>query len=70
MGLILSDGSERQYRHRGWLMGSRQRSYNTDEEVLECFFRQFDVRVEVVYGEEPKDAYQELVEDLLAIVGG
>jgi len=26
------------------------------------------VRIEVVYGEEPEDAYQELVEDLLAIV--
>ncbi len=37
-------------------------------EYLEYFFRQFGVRIEVVYGEEPKDAYQELVEDLLAIV--
>jgi len=37
-------------------------------EYLEYFFRQFGVRVEVVYGEEPKDAYQELVEDLIAIV--
>jgi len=37
-------------------------------EYLEYFFRQFGVRIEVVYGEEPKDAYQELVEDLIAIV--
>ena len=37
-------------------------------EYLEYFFGRFGVRVEVVYGEEPKDAYQELVEDLLAIV--
>jgi len=37
-------------------------------EYLEYFFKQYGVRIEVVYGEEPKDAYQELVEDLLAIV--
>ncbi len=37
-------------------------------EYLEYFFKQHGVRVEVVFGEEPKDAYQELVEDLLAIV--
>jgi len=37
-------------------------------EYLEYFFKQFGVRIDVVYGEEPKDAYQELVEDLLAIV--
>jgi putative resolvase len=37
-------------------------------EYLEYFFKQFGVRIEVVYGEEPKDAYQELVEDLIAIV--
>jgi putative resolvase len=37
-------------------------------EYLEYFFRQYGVRVEVVYGEEPKDAYQELVEDLIAVV--
>ena len=37
-------------------------------EYLEYFFRQYGVRIEVVYGEEPKDSYQELVEDLLAIV--
>ncbi len=37
-------------------------------EYLEYFFRRFGVKIEVVYGEEPKDAYQELVEDLLAII--
>ncbi|MEB2837151.1 MAG: IS607 family transposase [Desulfurococcales archaeon] len=37
-------------------------------EYLEYFFKQYGVKIEVVYGEEPKDAYQELVEDLLAIV--
>ena len=37
-------------------------------EYLEYFFKQFGVRIEVVYGEEPKDAYQELVEDLIATV--
>ena len=37
-------------------------------EYLEYFFKQYGVRIDIVYGEEPKDAYQELVEDLLAIV--
>ncbi len=37
-------------------------------EYLEYFFKQFGVNIEVVYGEEPRDDYQELVEDLLAIV--
>ncbi len=37
-------------------------------EYLEYFFRQYGVRIEVVYGEEPRDAYQELVEDLMAII--
>ena len=37
-------------------------------EYLEYFFRRFGVRIEVVHGEEPRDAYQELVEDLLAII--
>lgn len=37
-------------------------------EYLEYFFKQYEVRIEVVYGEEPRDAYQELVEDLIAIV--
>ncbi|ACL11799.1 IS element ISDka1 orfA, putative resolvase [Desulfurococcus amylolyticus 1221n] len=37
-------------------------------EYLEYFFRQYGVRIEVIYGDEPKDARQELVEDLLSIV--
>jgi excisionase family DNA binding protein len=37
-------------------------------EYLEYFFNQHGVRVEVVFGEEPKDAYQELVEDLIEII--
>ena len=37
-------------------------------EYLEYFFNQYGVRIEVVYGVEPKNAYQELVEDLVAIV--
>jgi len=37
-------------------------------EYLEHFFKQYGVRVEVAFGEEPKDAYQELVEDLIEIV--
>jgi len=37
-------------------------------EYLEYFFSQYGVKIEVVYGEEPKGAYQELVEDLIAIV--
>ena len=37
-------------------------------EYLEYFFKQYGVRIEVVYGEESKGAYQELVEDLLAII--
>jgi putative resolvase len=37
-------------------------------EYLEYFFKQYGVRVEVAFGEEPKDAYQELVEDLIEIV--
>jgi len=37
-------------------------------EYLEYLFRQYGVRVEVVFGEEPKDSHQELVEDLIEIV--
>jgi excisionase family DNA binding protein len=35
---------------------------------LEEFFKSHGVRIEVVFGEEPKDLQQELVEDLIAIV--
>jgi len=37
-------------------------------EYLEYFFKQFGVRIEAIYDEEPKDAHQELVEDLITIV--
>ena len=37
-------------------------------EYLEYFFKQHSVQIEVVYGKELKDAYQELVEDLIAII--
>jgi len=37
-------------------------------EYLEFFFNRFGVKIEVIHGDEPKDAYQELVEDLIAIV--
>jgi len=37
-------------------------------EYLEFFFRQHGVKIEVAFGEEPKDAHQELVEDLVEIV--
>jgi putative resolvase len=37
-------------------------------EYLEHFFKQHGVRVEVAFGEEPKNSYQELVEDLIEIV--
>jgi predicted site-specific integrase-resolvase len=35
---------------------------------LERYFSSHGVRIEVVNGEKPKDAYQELVEDLIALV--
>ncbi|MFP3321305.1 MAG: IS607 family transposase [Acidilobus sp.] len=37
-------------------------------EYLEYFLRQHGVRVEVVFGEEPKDSHQELVEDMVEVV--
>ncbi len=37
-------------------------------EYLEYLFKQYGVRVEIIYGEEAKDDHQELVEDLIAIV--
>jgi excisionase family DNA binding protein len=37
-------------------------------EYLEEFFSTMGVRIEVVFGEEPKDAMQELVEDLISII--
>ncbi|MGC9114838.1 MAG: IS607 family transposase [Fervidicoccaceae archaeon] len=37
-------------------------------EYLEYFFKQYGVRIETVFGEELKNAYQELVEDSIEIV--
>lgn len=37
-------------------------------EYLEEFFSAMGVRIEVVFGEEPKEATQELVEDLIKII--
>ena len=37
---------------------------------LERYFASYGVRIEVVNGEEPKDAYRELVEGLIALVSG
>ena len=37
-------------------------------EYLEFFFKHHGVRIEVIHGEESRDAYQELVEDLIAIL--
>ena len=37
-------------------------------EYLEFFFKQYNVRIEAVLGEEPKDAYKEFVEDLMSII--
>jgi len=37
-------------------------------EYLEYFFKQYNVRIEAVLGEEDKDTYQEFVEDLMNIV--
>ncbi len=37
-------------------------------EYLEHFFKQFGVRIEVMFDEEPKNAYQELIEDLIEII--
>jgi predicted site-specific integrase-resolvase len=46
----------------------RDRLTRFGSEYLEHFFKQYGVRVEVAFGEEPEDAYQELVEDLIEIV--
>jgi excisionase family DNA binding protein len=37
-------------------------------EYLEYFFNQHGIKIEVIFGEEPRDAHQELVEDLIEIV--
>jgi excisionase family DNA binding protein len=37
-------------------------------EYLEHFFNQHGIKIEVIFGEEPRDTHQELVEDLIEIV--
>jgi len=37
-------------------------------EYLEFFFKQYNVRIEAILGEEDKDTYQEFVEDLMSII--
>ena len=37
-------------------------------EYLEHFLKQHGVKIEVTFGEEPKDAHQELIEDLTEII--
>jgi putative resolvase len=37
-------------------------------EYLEHFFNQHGIKIEVIFGEEPRDTYQELVEDLIEII--
>jgi len=50
------------------VMTYRDRLTRFSFEHLEYLFRQYGVRVEAVLGEEPKDAHQELVDDLMEIV--
>jgi predicted site-specific integrase-resolvase len=45
----------------------RDRLTRFGSEYLDYFFKQYGVRVEAAFGEEPKDAHQELVEDLIEI---
>jgi len=37
-------------------------------EYLEYFFNKYGVRIDTAFGEEPRDSYQELVEDLIEVV--
>ena len=53
------------------LRNLRAETYNVARfgfRYLEEFFNSHGVRIEVVFGEEPKDLQQELIEDLIAIV--
>jgi len=50
------------------IIGFRDRLTRFGFRYLERYFASHGVRIEVVNGEEPKDAYQELVEDLIALV--
>lgn len=46
----------------------RDRLASLGFEYLEYFFNQFGVRIEAVYGEEPREAYKKLAEDMVEIV--
>ncbi|MDW8045065.1 MAG: IS607 family transposase, partial [Nitrososphaerota archaeon] len=50
------------------IIGFKDRLTRFGFRYLERYFISHNVRIEVVNGEEPKDAYQELVEDLIALV--
>jgi len=50
------------------IVGFKDRLTRFGFRYLERYFASHGVRIEVVDGEEPKDAYQELVEDLIAVV--
>jgi len=50
------------------VIGFKDRLTRFGFRYLERYFASHNVRIEVVNGEEPKDFYQELVEDLIAIV--
>ncbi|MEM4048099.1 MAG: IS607 family transposase [Zestosphaera sp.] len=50
------------------VMTYRDRLTRFGFEYLEYFFNQHGARIEVVFGEEPRDANQELVEDLVEII--
>jgi len=50
------------------VVGYKDRLTGFGFRYLERYFSSHGVRIEVVNGEEPKDAYQELVEDLIALV--
>lgn len=50
------------------IVGSKDRLTRFGFRYLERYFMSHGVRIEVVNGEESKDTYQELVEDLIALV--
>ena len=50
------------------IVGFKDRLTRFGFKYLERYFASHGVKIEVVNGEEPKDAYQELVEDLIALV--
>jgi len=50
------------------VVGFRDRLTRLGFKYLERYFSSHGVRIEVINGDEPKDAYQELVEDLIALV--